>query len=108
MIAVLILSYFLAEFFGSFFLAAFPKEGGGWINFSNLVIFLIGFPLAYLFFLFLLFTAFGNQHKKWWIGIASLPALAFLLYFDFSHIYFHVLFPVAGWLIGLGVWKRFF
>ena len=59
--------------------------------------------MAYLFFLFLLFTAFGDSKKYWWSWIAAIPALAFLLYFDLSHIYFHLLFPLAGWIIGIGI-----
>jgi hypothetical protein len=99
-ILALIPSFNLGEFYFRLFPSyGFFGFGGDAFNY------LIGLPIAYLFFLFLLFTAFGDQHKKWWIGIASIPALAFLLYFDFSHIYFHILFPLAGWLIGCGIHK---
>ena len=67
--------------------------------------YVIGSIFAYLFFLFLFFTAFGGSKKYWWIGIAGAPALLFLAYFDFSHLYFHLLFPIAGWLIGWGIGK---
>lgn len=98
------LSYFLARFFGALYDNVFNSYGFfGWGGES--LQFIIGFPIAYLFFLSLLFTALGDQHKKYWIGIASIPALAFLLYFDFSHIYFHILFPLVGWLIGWGILK---
>ncbi len=62
-------------------------------------------PIAYAFFLFLIFTIFGGKGKYWWIGILTLPALAFELYFDLSHIYFPVFLALLGWLIGLGIQK---
>ena len=65
----------------------------------------MGFPLAYLFFLFLFFTVFGDKHKYWWVGIAGAPAIFFLLYFDFSHVYFHLAIAILGWLIGSGISK---
>lgn len=106
LVVPLLLARISYGFFGDIFFSVFPNErGGSWVDTMDLGNLVIGFPTSYLFFLFLLFTAFGDQHKKWWIGIASIPALAFLLYFDFSHIYFHLLFPLAGWLIGWGIGK---
>jgi|SRR3989344_3179424 len=79
------------QYYGSFL---FTKESAGS---------LIGFPMGILFFLPLFFTIFGDRHKYWWIGIAAIPAAAFLIYFDLDHVHFHVLFPIAGWLIGYGI-----
>ncbi len=107
LLIVLVLAYVFAVFFGQLYDNAFhlPTGFSSFIASSKDYKFIDGFPLAYLFFLFLFFTIFGDQHKKWWVGIASIPAAAFLLYFDFSHIYFHLLFPLTGWLIGLGIAK---
>lgn len=66
---------------------------------------LAGFPLAYTFFLPLLFTAFGGNKKYWWVGILLIPAAIFEIYFDLSHIYFPVLLGLAGWLIGFPLAK---
>ena len=61
---------------------------------------LAGFPLSYIFFLTLLFTAFGGDKKYWWMGILLIPAVIFELYFDLSHIYFPIILGLTGWLIG--------
>ena len=72
---------------------------GGWVNMAPI----IGLPLAYVFFLPLLFTAFGGQKKYWWIGILLLPAAAFEIYFDWAHIYFPIIIGLIGWFIGFGI-----
>ena len=68
---------------------------------------LVGLPIAFLFLLFLLFTAFGDERKYYWAGIAASPVFLLLVYADTPHLYFHILFPLAGWLIGLGMRKLF-
>lgn len=107
---VLILSYFLAIWFGEFYVYFFPQPSGR----SSLLSFyiskaaensFIGSPLVYTFFLTLLFTAFGGEKKYWWIGILLIPAAAFEVYFDISHIYFPILLGLLGWLLGLLVSK---
>lgn len=112
LIATVLLSYFLASSFYSIYNQFYPAESGGYFAiYEKASEYFIGFGFSYLFFLFLLFTSFppSGQAGKWryllWPGIAAIPALAFLLYFDFSHIYFHILFPLAGWLIGWGIGK---
>ena len=106
LVALIILAHFTSSGSYSLYDSFFPGDSGGFFHvYADFAEYLIGMNLAYLFFLFLLFTAFGDQHKKWWMGIAAIPALAFLLYFDFSHIYFHLLFPIAGWLLGWGIAK---
>ena len=104
LVLVVIVSYFLDELFHKIYVVLYqPSVGGLFYGYQKIGEYFVSMILAFLFFLFLLFTAFGDQHKKWWMGIAAIPALAFLLYFDLSHIYFHVLFPIAGWLIGWGI-----
>jgi hypothetical protein len=104
-VIVVVLVYLLSGEFGEIYRSVFPSEP--YRDFFSLSDtssnFIIGLPISYLFFLFLLFTAFGDTHKKWWIGIGTIPAAVILLYFDFSHIYFHAIFPIAGWLLGLGI-----
>ncbi len=67
--------------------------------------FITGLFPAYIFFLPLLFTAFGGVKKYWWLGILLLPAVGIEIYFDFSHIYFPIILGVAGWAIGFGIAK---
>lgn len=105
LLVVLVLAYFCAVLFGQLYDNAFhlPTGFSSFISSSEDYKFIDGIGIAYLFFLFLLFTAFGDTKKYYWAGIASIPAAAFLIYFDFSHIYFHILFPLAGWVIGWGI-----
>ena len=104
-LCAVVLAYVAGSIFGNIYYSFISDYGSFYISEQTAKL-IIGFPLAYLFFLFFLFIAWGDQHKYWWIGIASIPALAFLLYFDLSHIYFHLLFPFAGWLIGLEIRKK--
>ncbi len=108
-ILVLILTYFLSLYFGNFYIYFFPQTtawGVGDVGISDSTgKELIGLPLCYTFFLFLLFTAFGGTKKYWWIGIAIIPAAIFEIYFDLSHIYFPILLGLAGLALGLGISK---
>ena len=99
----LFLSYLLAMYFGRFYSSLFPNVGGLLSVSQRVGDFLIGLPLSYTFFLVLLFTAFGDKKKWWWIGIGLIPALAFELYFDFAHIYFPVAIGLVAWLLGLAI-----
>lgn len=100
LIIVLAISYFLSKYTGDLYSKLF-KQSGTWIDLRGLV----GLPLVYIFFLILLFTAFGGAKKYWWIGVLLIPALAFELYFDLAHIYFPVALALLGWGIGFGVSK---
>ena len=99
-LVVFIISYYTSVYFGDFYQKVF-NDPGTWIDVRGIV----GLPLAYTFFLFLLFTAFGGKGKYWWMGIAVLPALAFEVYFDLPHIYFPIALGIVGWVIGFGVQK---
>jgi len=102
LIVVLISSYFLSGFTGQWYEKLFPGPTSIFLgDFTSL----IGFPLTYIFFLTLLFTAFGGEKKYWWIGILLIPAVIFEVYFDFSHIYFPVALGLAGWLLGFLLMK---
>ena len=103
LILSLALSYFLAIFFGRFYSSFFPIVGGFFSVSQRVADFLIGLLLAHVFFLTLLFTAYGGMKKYWWIGIGLIPAVAFELYFDLAHIYFPIAIGIAGWLLGMGI-----
>ena len=91
-------SYLAASFTGNTYQKLF-KDYGSWIDVSSL----IGLPLAYIFFLILLFTAFGGAKKYWWIGVGLIPAVLFEVYFDLQHLYFPIAIGLVGWLVGRGV-----
>lgn len=94
-----LIALFLSSMAGDYYRKLFG--GGTWVDLGTVV----GFPLAYIFFLTLLFTAFGDRHKHWWIGILLIPALWFELYFDLSHLYVPITLGLVGWLLGFGISK---
>lgn len=71
-------------------------QTGTFIDLSGL----IGFPLIYIFILTLLFSAFGDSKKYWWIGVLLIPAVVFELYFDWQHIYIPIVLGLVGWVGG--------
>lgn len=66
---------------------------------------LIGLPLSYIFFIALLFTAFGGKPKYWWMAILLIPAAIVELYLEKNYLYFPILLGLAGSFIGLGIGK---
>ncbi len=102
LVFTLIISGFFSQYLGNIYESLFPSSGS--ITSVDLTS-LAGFPLAYEFFLPLLFTAFGGAKKYWWIGVLLLPAVAFEVYFDLSHIYFPVILGLIGWALGLLAFK---
>lgn len=107
LIVVLVLTYFSAEPAGKFYadFLNLPTGFGSFIAPSYTYNFFDGFPLVYIFFLILLFTAFGGNKKYWWIGILLIPAVIFEVYFDLAHIYFPIALGILGWLLGWAVSK---
>ncbi|MBI5734180.1 MAG: hypothetical protein HY973_04555 [Candidatus Kerfeldbacteria bacterium] len=97
-VVMLLCSYLFSPLAGELY-DKVVRSVGGWIDFRPL----IGLPAAFIFFLPLLFTAFGGLKKYWWIGILLLPAAAFEVYFDWAHIYFPIAIGLIGWLLGLGI-----
>ncbi len=103
-VLIFVISFVLSQEIGDLYYRLFPSPTSVFVANFN---FLIGIPLAYIFFLFLIFTAFGDNKKYWWIGILLIPAVLFELYFDLEHIYIPIVFGVAGWLLGFLISKLF-
>ena len=106
-IIVLALAHFGATILGKLYIYFFPQIWGLFSLSKDAGEYFIGFPLTYIFFVPLLYTAFGGAKKYWWIGILLIPAILFELYVDFSHIYFPIALGIVGWLLGLAVLKIF-
>lgn len=103
-LAILLIVLFISSYFSVTATNLYDKflnSGSSFVNLDALV----GFPLAYIFLLTLLFTAFGGTKKYWWVGILLIPAVVFEVYFDIAHIYFPILLALAGWLLGFLVRK---
>lgn len=102
----IIASALSASLFGGFYRTIFPQgfdtalvgPTGFWEP-------ILGFPLALIFFLAILFSAIGkDKWKKWLYWSLVLPFL-FELIFDLSHIYIPITLALIGYGIGLGVRK---
>jgi len=110
LIVSLLLSHFLAVYVGTLYNNLFPNvigTGGIFMVPKEFGYYVIGIIISYIFFLTLLFTAFGGKHKYWWIGILLIPAAVVEFYFDLSHIYVPILLALAGFLLGHLI-SRFF
>lgn len=99
-IIILVIVIFISNYFSVTATNLYDKFFNSGSSFVSLDA-LVGLPLSYIFFLTLLFTAFGGSKKYWWMGILLIPAAIFELYFDLEHIYFPIIIGSAGWLVGL-------
>src|SRR3989344_5062908 len=101
---VLFLVYVFAEYSVKIHKFFYPLSGSSFVSvldFTPVVV----LPLEYLFFICLVFTAFGDSKKYWWIGILLIPAVAFELYFNLAHFYFPLALALLGWVLGLSISK---
>ena len=106
LIIIAVLAYAFSMMFGEFHFSIFPESGGGGSFLpDNTVNFIVGLPMAFIFFLTLLFTAFGAKNKYWWIGILLIPATLVEIYLDFAHIYIPIALALIGWLLGFTISK---
>ena len=105
LLSILILSYLLGSIVGEVYsrLLGGTASRGLFGLYGQIAQFTFGVILSYIFFLTLLFTAFGGAKKYWWIGIALLPAILFEVAFDLQHIYFPIAIGLIAWLLGRGV-----
>jgi len=108
-IVILIFTGLLAAWFGKIYGLFFniPTGSGfaGFIASPKDYVFFDGLTPAYVFLLTLVSTAWGVGKKYWWMGVLLLPALAFVLYFDLTRIWFYFLIGLVGWAIGYGINK---
>ena len=99
---VLVISYFTAEYFGSWYDRFSPLYDSSIFALTeNELVFLIGLPFAYTFFMVLLFQLFGFGNKNKWTIWLLVPVLLFFGSGDIQHIYL----PIILGLIALAVTK---
>lgn len=97
---VLVLSYFTAVYFGSWYDKFSPQSDDSWFSLGKQqLIFLVGMPFAYIFFTTLLFQSFGFGNRNKWTGWLLVPALLFFASGDIQHIYL----PILLGLIAFGL-----
>ena len=96
-LAVLV-AYIASPLLGELYNKVF-KQYGTYVDLRMLS----GLPLAYIFSLIFLFTAFGDTKKYWWIGFALIPAVLFEVAFDLRHIYFPIAIGLVAYALGRGI-----
>lgn len=99
LVVVLILSYFVADYFGSWYDKFSPQYDNTLGVGKDLLISLVGMPFAYIFFTVLLFKLFGLGNRNKWVGWLLVPPFLFFASGDLKHIYL----PVILGLIALGL-----
>lgn len=107
LILIFVFSFFSAQIFGELYenlLGLNPGFSSFFIP-DNIRDFFNGISRSFTFFLILLFTAFGGEKKYRWIMILLIPAVAFEVAFDLTHIYFPVAVGVVGWGLGMLILK---
>ncbi|KKQ93753.1 MAG: hypothetical protein UT20_C0044G0005 [Candidatus Levybacteria bacterium GW2011_GWA1_39_11] len=88
LVVVLALSYFTADYFGSWYDKFSPQYGGSWFNFpKSIAVFIAGIPLAYVFFVAFTFTLFGFGNRKKWLIWLLIPPLLLWISADRYYIY---------------------
>lgn len=97
LVVVLFLSYFTAEYFGSWYDKFSPQYGGSFISFpKEFAVFIAGIPVAYVFFASLIF---GFLRSKKWLVVLLIPAIILWVSADIYNIYI----PIILSLIGIGI-----
>ncbi len=100
LVAVLVLSYFTADYFGSWYDKFAPLYDRSLIGLSKGdLMSLTGIPFAYIFFTVMLFKLFGLGNKNKWIGWLLVPPFLFFASGDLKHIYL----PIVLALVALGL-----
>jgi hypothetical protein len=100
------LSYYCAEFFGSWYDKFSPQYSTSWLSPGKQgLIFLVGFPFAYTFFLPLLFQLFGSENKKKWSMWLLVPPFILFGLGDLKHIYLPIIIVLLGYSLGYGIRK---
>jgi hypothetical protein len=102
LVIVLALSWFLSYFFGKFALWVLNERVGSWMDFTAIG----GLPLSFIFFALLIFEAFGQKGKYWWVGLCALVATWLVYNFNYGLYWLlYVVLGILGWLVGLGIQK---
>ena len=99
LVIVLILSYFTAKYFGSWYDKFSPQYDNTLGVGKALLKSLVGIPFAYIFFTTLLLQSFGFGNRNKWTLWFLAPALLFFASGDLKHIYL----PIILALIAFGL-----
>lgn len=98
LVVVLVLSYFTANYFGSWYDHFSPQYDDSWFSLTKQeLIFITGIPFSYIFFLIPLFELFASGNKKNWIIWLLVPPFLYFASGDIKHIYLPILLGIIAW-----------
>lgn len=98
LVAVLLLSYFTATYFGGWYNDFSPLFSRSIFALTEQeLIFLVGMPFAYIFFTTLLFKLFASGNINKWIGWLLAPSFIFFASGDLKHIYLPIILGLIAW-----------
>ncbi|MDO8435507.1 MAG: hypothetical protein Q7S89_02385 [bacterium] len=100
-IAMYVLAYYVALYFGMAYGYLFPRSlGGGSLIPVAATEWIRGISLALIFLIVLSFNLLKGKKKWWWVAIATSPAILFELWLDPLHIYVPIILALIGWGLG--------
>lgn len=103
--AILLLSYFTADYFGTLYDKFSPQSDDSWFSLDKqALIFMAGLPFAYFFFTILFIQTFGFGNRNKWTGWLLVPPLIFFVSGDLKHIYLPIILGFAA--LGLSIILR--
>ena len=108
LVVALVLSYFTATYFGSWYDYFSSLHDYSWFSLTKQeLIFITGIPFAYVFFTTLLFQSFGFGNRNKWTGWLLAPALLFFASGDLKHVYLPIALALAAFGLAFVVQKVF-
>ena len=108
LVAVLVLSYFTAGYFGSLYNYFSPLYDSSFFPIpKESMITLAGTPFAYIFFITLFFQSFGLGNRNKWTLWLLVPAMLFFASGDLQHIYLPVILGLIAWGLAILLQKIF-
>jgi nitrate/nitrite transporter NarK len=100
LVAVFILSYFTASYFGALYDKFSPQYDFSFFNLQkDQIIFLAGLPVAYVFFVPFLFELFGGKSKVKWTAWLLVPPALFWISADKYYIYVPIILAIIAFYL---------
>lgn len=108
LVIILVLSYFTAEYFGSWYNYFSPLHDYSWFSLTTQeLIFITGIPLAYIFFLTSIFQSFGFRNRNKWTLWLLVPPFLFFASGDLKHIYLPIILALIAFELATLIRKFF-
>src|SRR5262245_46727564 len=94
------IAYYVAIYFGLGYGYLFPKSlGAGSMLPVAATAWFRGISLASIFFVTFAMSLLNTNNKLWWVTVPLLPAIAYELFIDPSHLYVPIVLGLGGWVL---------